>query len=402
SSSGFSPSFRSRLYIFPDEGEASRALRSSVVERGLMNRALVLVPTYNERRNLPLVAERLEAVKSVDVLVIDDGSPDGTGALADEIASRSHRIRVLHRAQKEGLGRAYVEGLRFALDEGYTFIVTMDADLSHRPEDVPRLLEALERADIAIGSRYAKGGGVESWPKHREILSRAGNLYARFLLRLRERDVTSGFRAYRSDALSRLDLDGIVSKGFVFQVEILRRVLDLPGARAEEVPILFRNRAHGRSKLSGSIVREGVLGVLKLACTRGKRKPTQPEFSLRGVRSAEDAPSISIVIPTRPHDAVPRALVALSRLESEHEIVVVRSKEPSRARNEALRRTRGDYVLFLDDDSEPEPDLIERLKDTIRRFPSASAIGGPAILGEGSSSVERISGAVFSEPCVVG
>lgn len=154
-----------------------------------MNRALILVPTYNERRNLPLVAKRLEAVKTVDVLVIDDSSPDGTGLVADEIAARSHRIRVLHRARKEGLGRAYVEGLRYALRAGYSFVVTMDADLSHRPEDVPRLLRALERAEVAIGSRYAAGGGVERWPWRRELLSRAGNLYARSLLALAERDV---------------------------------------------------------------------------------------------------------------------------------------------------------------------------------------------------------------------
>src|SRR2546428_3306623 len=230
-----------------------------------MGSSLVLLPTYNERENLPRVVPRLFALGAVDVLVIDDGSPDGTGELAEELRSSFARLSVLHRGAKEGLGRAYVHGFKVALSRGYSRIVTMDADLSHSPEDVPKLLSALDGAHVAVGSRHVKGGGVERWPLSRRLLSRLGSFYARALLQIPVSDVTSGFRAYRAEALRALPLESFHARGFVFQVEVLRRILDLPGARAVEVPIFFRNRTKGSSKLSLRIVLEalGEVGALR-------------------------------------------------------------------------------------------------------------------------------------------
>jgi dolichol-phosphate mannosyltransferase len=171
---------------------------------------LVLVPTYNERDTLPRILPRLARLEEdVHVLVIDDSSPDGTGEIAEELSCRYPCVSVVHRKEKEGLGRAYIHGFREALRRGYRVVVTMDADLSHSPEDVPRLMGGLDDADIVIGSRHVPGGGVQNWPLSRQLLSRAGSLYARALLRLPVQDATSGFRAYRAEALRELDLEAI-------------------------------------------------------------------------------------------------------------------------------------------------------------------------------------------------
>jgi dolichol-phosphate mannosyltransferase len=226
-----------------------------------LGRVLVLTPTYNERLNLePVVARLRAAVPDVDVLVIDDGSPDGTGAVADRLAAADPAVHVLHRAQKAGLGAAYVAGFRWGLAEGYDVLVEMDADGSHQPEQLPALLEALRDADLVLGSRWVPGGSVSDWPARREALSRGGNAYVRVVLGLGLRDATGGFRAFRRGVLEAIDLSSVESHGYCFQVDLAWRALR-QGARVVEVPISFVERVHGRSKMSGSIVREALWKV---------------------------------------------------------------------------------------------------------------------------------------------
>ena len=352
--------------------------------------------------NLPRVLPRLLALPDeVDVLVIDDASPDGTGELAEELRTRFPRLSVLHRRAKEGLGPAYVHGFRVAIQEGYSRLVTMDADLSHAPEDVPRLLGALKECEVAVGSRHAPGGGVEDWPMGRRLLSRMGSLYARAVLKIPARDTLSGFRAYRAEALEAIDLDSIRSRGFAFQVEILRRILDLPGARVREVPIRFRNRLRGRSKLTLGIIAEAAREVLRLRfrqipAARGKRsEPTEDHAA---------QPSLSVIIPLRPKAPEPRALEALESIARPREgleVILVRGECPSRQRNRAVREARGDVLLFLDDDSVAFPGLIDLYLDVFRREPDAAAVGGPAV-HSAESFRERLGAAVLSEPLVVG
>lgn len=226
-------------------------------------RVLVVMPTYNELLALPRTLEALRsAVPDADVLVVDDGSPDGTGQLADEIASNDPAVHVLHRTEKQGLGPAYIAGFRWALDSGYDVVVEMDADGSHRAVDLPSLLsrlleEGAGRADLVLGSRWVPGGTVENWPWHRQVLSRGGNTYARILLALPLKDATGGFRAYRASMLSALDLDSVASHGYCFQVDLARRVLHA-GGTVVEVPITFVERAEGESKMSRSIVLEAL------------------------------------------------------------------------------------------------------------------------------------------------
>ncbi|SEL69074.1 dolichol-phosphate mannosyltransferase [Blastococcus sp. DSM 46786] len=222
----------------------------------MTGRVLVVIPTYNEAENLARVLDRLHAsVPAAHALVVDDGSPDGTGAIADERAAADPRVHVLHRSAKAGLGRAYVAGFRWAREHGYDVLVEMDADGSHPPEQLPDLLAALADADLVLGSRYVDGGRVEDWPAHRLLLSRVGNRYTRWVLRLPLRDATSGFRAARAELIDRLPFDEVASEGYCFQVDWAWRALRA-GARVTEVPITFTERAFGRSKMSGSIVGE--------------------------------------------------------------------------------------------------------------------------------------------------
>ncbi|WP_199432123.1 polyprenol monophosphomannose synthase [Qaidamihabitans albus] len=222
---------------------------------------LVIIPTYNERENLtPLVRRLHAALPQVHVLVVDDDSPDGTGALADELAESDDRIRVLHRSEKAGLGAAYVAGFRWGLDRGYRTLVEMDADGSHAPEDLPRVLAALVDSDLVIGSRYVPGGSVVNWPKRRELLSRAANIYSRLAIGVRVNDITAGFRAYRHEVLEKLALDEIASHGYCFQIDLTWRTVR-EGFTVVEVPITFTDREIGESKMSGSIVREAALRV---------------------------------------------------------------------------------------------------------------------------------------------
>jgi dolichol-phosphate mannosyltransferase len=226
-----------------------------------LGRVVIVVPTYNEVENLAAIVGRVRAaLPAADVLVVDDGSPDGTGELAEKLAAGDPRVHVLRRSGKAGLGPAYVAGFRWAREHGYDVLVEMDADGSHAPEQLPRLLAALAGADLVLGSRYLPGGSVEDWPLHRLLLSRAGNRYTRWLLRLPLTDATGGYRAARAALIDRLPFDDVASQGYCFQVDWAWRAVRA-GARVTEVPITFTERAFGRSKMSRSIVREALVRV---------------------------------------------------------------------------------------------------------------------------------------------
>jgi dolichol-phosphate mannosyltransferase len=225
------------------------------------DRGLVVIPTYDEAENIELVVDRVRAtVPSFDVLVVDDTSPDGTGDIADKIAAHDERVHVLHRSERRGLGSAYLAGFRWGLDRGFDVLVEMDADGSHLPEQLPRLLDALGGADLVLGARWVPGGRVVNWPLRRELLSRGGNTYARVALGLPVHDATGGFRAFRRSTLEGLDLESVESEGYCFQVDLARRALEA-GFRVREVPITFVEREHGYSKMSGEIVREALVRV---------------------------------------------------------------------------------------------------------------------------------------------
>ncbi len=246
-------------------GEASTAAPSGDASEaphpGSVGRVLVIVPTYNERENLPLILDRIRAaVPEAAVLVVDDGSPDGTGTIADERAAADETINVLHRKVKDGLGAAYIAGFRWGLDAGYDVLVEMDADGSHAPEQLPRLLGALSHADVVLGARYVPGGAVVNWPKSREFISRGGNLYSRLALGVPLHDITGGYRAYKAEVLRALKLDEIASHGYCFQIDVAWRAIRA-GFTVAEVPITFTERTLGESKMTGSIVREAFLKV---------------------------------------------------------------------------------------------------------------------------------------------
>ena len=227
----------------------------------MAGRVLVIIPTYNESENLPLIMARVRAsVPGADVLVADDNSPDGTGQLADEMALSDPQIHVLHRAGKEGLGKAYLAGFAWGLERNYDVLVEMDADGSHRPEELPRLLDALEHADLVLGSRWVPGGAVVNWPTSRKALSKGGSLYTRLALGIPTRDATGGYRAFRAQTLRDLDLETVDSNGYCFQVDLLWRALQR-GKVVREVPITFVEREHGTSKMSQRIVVEALTKV---------------------------------------------------------------------------------------------------------------------------------------------
>jgi len=228
---------------------------------GFTGRLVVIIPTYNELDNLPPITARLRsAVPAADVLVVDDNSPDGTAEAADKLAAADDQIHVLHRGAKAGLGAAYIAGFQWALDQGYDAMVEMDADGSHQPEELPRLLTALDDADVVLGSRWVPGGKVTNWPKSREILSRGGNTYARLMLGIPLHDATGGYRAYRATTLREVGLDHVESQGYCFQIDLALRALQA-GLKVVEVPITFVERTHGASKMSNAIVREALWRV---------------------------------------------------------------------------------------------------------------------------------------------
>jgi dolichol-phosphate mannosyltransferase len=221
-------------------------------------RALVIIPTYNESRNLPrIVPEILAQDPRLDVLVVDDSSPDGTGAMADDMAAHNPRIHVLHRAAKEGLGRAYLAGFRWALEHPYAYVLEMDADFSHDPKFLPRFLDAIEHADLVIGSRYKTGVNVINWPMSRLLLSYFANVYARVVTGMPLSDATGGFKCFRRRVLEAVDLDRVRSNGYAFQIEMSFRAWK-KGMRLAEIPIVFVDRVEGQSKMNKRIVREAV------------------------------------------------------------------------------------------------------------------------------------------------
>jgi dolichol-phosphate mannosyltransferase len=226
-----------------------------------VGRVLVIIPTYNEAENIRIITERLRrAVPHADVLIADDNSPDGTGAIADELAAADSAVHVMHRAGKQGLGAAYLAGFGWAREHRYDAVVEMDADGSHAPEELGTLLDALVHADVVLGSRYVRGGKVVNWPLHRFVLSRGGNLYTKVVLGMPVRDATGGYRAYRMTALEKMDIDSVASQGYCFQVDLAWRA-HRTGFRVVEVPITFAERERGASKMSSSVVREALWRV---------------------------------------------------------------------------------------------------------------------------------------------
>lgn len=249
-----------------------------------LGKVLVIIPTFNERENVAIIVPAvLDSVPTADVLIADDNSPDGTGEVADRMAGQDRRIHVLHRAGKEGLGAAYLAGFAWALDRGYDVVVEMDADGSHRPADLARLLHALDEqgADLALGSRWVPGGSVVNWPKSREFLSRGGNAYARRALKIPLHDATGGFRAFRSDTLRAIDLETVESQGYIFQVDLAYRAL-ARRLKVIEVPITFQEREIGDSKMSHKIVLEAMWQVTKWGrdIRFGKRRANAPRRAI--------------------------------------------------------------------------------------------------------------------------
>jgi dolichol-phosphate mannosyltransferase len=222
-------------------------------------RILVIIPTYNESENIERIVERTRtAVPAAHILIADDNSPDGTGKLADSLAAADDHVHVMHRLGKEGLGAAYLAGFEWGLSHGYDILVEMDADGSHQPEQLPRLLDSLADADVVLGSRWVSGGSVVNWPKSREILSRGGNLWTRIALGIPLKDATGGYRAFRRETLLGLGLDNVASAGYCFQVDLAWRALKA-GFRVVEVPITFVEREYGDSKMNQRIVIEALL-----------------------------------------------------------------------------------------------------------------------------------------------
>src|SRR3954447_6645986 len=248
----------------------------------------VVLPTYNEAENIePMVAAILASLPAAIVLVVDDGSPDGTGDLADKLAASDSRIRVQHRAQKQGLGRAYLDGFGVALAGGATVVVQMDADFSHDPSALPALAGPIAAgdADLVIGSRYTKGGSVEDWGVGRRVISRGGSLFARVVLGLGQNDLTGGFKAWRATTLAAVPFAGVHAGGYVFQIEMTFRA-SRAGARIHEVPITFRDRRVGASKMSRRIVVEALVVVVQL-----RFEELRGRFLRRFRRSPSDAPA---------------------------------------------------------------------------------------------------------------
>ncbi len=244
--------------------------------RGPVSRVAVIIPTYNERENLESITSRVRgSVPEADLLIVDDNSPDGTGELADKLVAGDPKIHVLHRPGKAGLGAAYIAGFGWALERGYDAMVEMDADGSHQPQDLPRLLTALQDADAVIGSRWVPGGTVRNWPKSREALSRGANTYARIMLRLPVHDTTAGFRAYRAQTLRAIGLDSVRSQGYCFQIDLTLRAVNA-GLTVVEVPITFVDRMKGASKMSRAVMAEAFWRVAQWGVAQrlhGRRPP---------------------------------------------------------------------------------------------------------------------------------
>lgn len=233
-----------------------------------ISKYLVIMPTYNEATNIEQsVSDLFHHNKNVDLLIVDDDSPDGTGKIADALACKYENLAVLHRTAKNGLGPAYLSGFDIAFKDGYEYVVEMDADGSHRAEDLPKLIAASTNADLVIGSRWVQGGEVVNWPVHRKAISKFGNLYARVMLRASIRDITAGFRIFKTELLKKIPLNSVASQGYSFQIEMAMRSQNL-GAKIVEVPITFVERLTGVSKMSSAIVAEALWLVTKWGLSR--------------------------------------------------------------------------------------------------------------------------------------
>lgn len=255
------------------------------VRREPVQRAVVLIPTYNEKDNLRGIVARVRAsAPKVDVVVLDDSSPDGTGAIADELAASDPQVSVLHRPGKQGLGKAYLQGFAWAIEHGYDAAIEMDADGSHQPEQLPALLAALDSADLVIGSRWIRGGQVRNWPVSRKVLSVGANLYTKVLLGMNVNDATAGFRAYRTSALQTIGLTDVQSQGYCFQIDLTLRAVRA-GLRVVEVPITFVEREVGVSKMGNDIVKEALVNVTTWGIQHRSRQVASAARSASGTAS---------------------------------------------------------------------------------------------------------------------
>ena len=252
-----------------------------------MNNTLVVVPTFNERENLPPLAQRLLALPvPVDMLVVDDNSPDGTGKLADELATKHKAIHCLHRDVKDGLGRAYIAGFKWALDKGYEFIFELDGDFSHNPDDIPMFLQSAQDSDLVLGSRYLNGIRIINWPLSRLMLSKGAAKYVQIVTGMPFTDPTGGYKCFRRRALEAIDLDQVRSNGYSFQIEMTHK-LWRQGMKVVEVPIVFTDRFHGHSKMSGHIVSEAFWMVWRLwVQNKMRRRPTSSPSKKKGTPEA--------------------------------------------------------------------------------------------------------------------
>lgn len=247
-----------------------------------MNPTLIVMPTYNERENLPRMVQRLLSLPvKVDLLVVDDNSPDGTGRLADDLAVKHPEVHVLHRQEKNGLGRAYLAGFKWALEHGYEFVFEMDGDFSHNPDDVPAFLEAAQTADLVLGSRYINGIRIINWPLSRLMLSKSAATYVKLILGMPITDPTGGYKCFRRRALEAINLDEVRSNGYSFQIELTHK-LWRQGYKVVEVPIIFTERLLGHSKMSGHIVREALFMVWRLFFQNGCRRSPRPKSEQTG------------------------------------------------------------------------------------------------------------------------
>jgi len=255
-----------------------------------MNETLVVVPTYNERENLIPLAQRLLTLpKAVDMLVVDDNSPDGTGRVADELAAKHPCIHVLHRPEKNGLGRAYIAGFKWALERAYEFIFEMDGDFSHNPDDIPAFLDAANGADLVLGSRYVNGIRIINWPLSRLMLSKCAAKYVRVITGMPLTDPTGGYKCFRRRALQAINLDEVQSNGYSFQIEMTHK-LWRQGMKIVEVPIIFTDRFQGHSKMSGHIVREALFMVWRLWFQNGLRRRPRIRPSNRAMPAGRERP----------------------------------------------------------------------------------------------------------------
>ncbi len=279
-----------------------------------MNRTLVVVPTYNERENLPPLARRLLALSvPVDLLVVDDSSPDGTGRIADEFAAKHSSIHVLHRPEKNGLGRAYIAGFQWALERGYEFIFEMDGDFSHNPDDIPILLEAAKDADLVLGSRYINGIRIINWPLSRLMLSKSAAKYVQVITGMPFADPTGGYKCFRRRALESINLSEIESNGYSFQIEMTHQVWR-QGMKIVEVPIIFTDRFHGCSKMSKGIVREALWMVWRLLIQNKLRRRPWPRVSGQNAPPpGQRLPGQSMPAPSQPPPEPRQRMSASSR-----------------------------------------------------------------------------------------